>query len=105
MVTDKIRADMRLATVSLDLGQFLGLEWRLVSEDHDGRNAELTEIDFSKVAFVSSLSDSEKRIKGEDVLKRLKAGNRIPCGVTVFKCLWNDYLDQRQKDKSGLMAN
>lgn len=78
----------------------LGEGWRLVPEEHDTRNDQLTEVDFETVDFTTGLEEGETSITGEEKLRRLKAGNYIRLGASVFHVLWLDY--QARKENSVL---
>ncbi len=63
--------------------------WEDVGTDTDDRSLELTEIDFSKVLFETSIKEGENFITGEEKMRRLIGGSGIYLdprfGVTLLK--------------------
>ena len=103
---------LKIATVPFDVNKFFVAgqeEWKslesyykLSSEDHDPRNDELKEVDFSKVTFLPVLKSEKdgitRMLNGEDKLELLKRDNTVVrYGATVFMGLWVDY-QIRKKD-------
>ncbi len=85
-----------VATAPFDPEQFIGKEWKTLSEEQDKRAQYLGEVDFSRAAFLSCLKDGEKFVKGEEKLRRLKDSGRIRYGVTVFMGLWKNHQDNKE---------
>jgi len=92
--------DLKIATAPFDPVKFIGENWSLIAGEHDSRNDGITEVDFSKVDFVTCLAKGESAITGEEKLKRLKAGSQIRFGAGVFAGLWRNY--QARKENSVL---
>ena len=93
-------SNLIITPAPFDLVKFMDGVFKIIPGEHDPRNDNLTEIDFSKVDFVHCLAKGETSITGEEKLARLKADNRIRYGATVFMGLWNDY--QARKEESVL---
>lgn len=87
---------MVVAARPFDPVSFIGNGWSLIAEERDERSAALPEIDFSQVVFETSLEKGESSIRGEEKLKRLKAGGKIRCGYTVFMGLWEEYKARKE---------
>ena len=85
-------SDMHVATAFFDIKKFLGKSWKIDTDKRDTRSAELMEVDFSKVDFLTCLKKGEPRITGEEKFFRLKRDEKIiRHGSTVFWGLWLDY--------------
>lgn len=82
---------MIVTTQPFDPVVSIGKGWSIVAEERDKRSAALPEVDFSQVVFETCLPEGESSIKGEEKLKRLKAGGNIRLGSTVFMGLWEEY--------------
>ncbi len=82
--------DFKIATKPFDIS-FISKNWKIVLKEEDKRSVELTEVDFSKVKFISCLKEKESSIKGEEKLHRFKQTKDIRLGATVFMGLWEDY--------------
>lgn len=92
MAAKTVIGNLVIKSSPFDPVAFVGRGWRTVAEEHDARSAALTEVDFSKVDFVTCLKEGESSITGEQKLERLKASGHLRFGATVFMGLWNDYL-------------
>ena len=71
-----------------DPAVFIGESWAAAEEDE--RANELTEIDVSKIALITSLVKAEQYITGEERVKRLKETPCIRLGGRAFLALWED---------------
>ena len=100
MATKIISGDMKITPVFFDPVKFIGTGWKLIPEEHDARNDDLTEIDFSKVDLLHCLNSNESIITGEEKLRRVKALNRIRYGANAFMGTWLDY--EARKENSIL---
>lgn len=67
---------------------FVGNGWSIVEQDE--RALALTEINLTEVAFETTLKQGEKKVVGEEKLRRLKEDGRIRLDAGVFKTLWEN---------------
>lgn len=70
--------------------KFFGKGWSIVEKETDPRSKSLTELDPTKVEFVTTLKDGETRVWGEEKLRRLKAGNYTRLDADIFHTLWEN---------------
>lgn len=70
--------------------EFIGEGWAIVSGEPVSLSTALTEIDLTKVQFVTMLKDGESYINGEEKLKRLKSSNYIRLDADIFLTLWEN---------------
>jgi hypothetical protein len=72
-------------------------------EDQDQRSLGLTELDLSKIQFVTCLRGKETHIGGEEKLRRLKASSRIRLDAKIFQTLWEnkDRIPEILKEKTN----
>ncbi|OGZ70676.1 MAG: hypothetical protein A3F47_00255 [Candidatus Staskawiczbacteria bacterium RIFCSPHIGHO2_12_FULL_38_11] len=87
---------MAIATAEFDVIRILGQEWSLLTRHQDQRSANLKEVDFFQVDYVTCLIGSEPRISGWEKLDRLNNSTRIRHGSTVFMGLWKDYKSNKK---------
>lgn len=59
--------------------------------ERDGREDNLSEIDWSKVVFQTHLKEGETEIFGKEKFRRAKAGKNIPLGKKSFCSAWSNY--------------
>jgi hypothetical protein len=70
--------------------EFVGVGWSIIAAETDTYSTALTELDPTKVQFVTMLNDSETSIRGEEKLKRLKSSGYIRLDADVFLTLWEN---------------
>jgi hypothetical protein len=70
--------------------KFIGKGWSIVEDETDSRSKALTELDLTKVQFVTTLKDGETYVKGEEKLKRLKKSGNIRLDADIFLTLWEN---------------
>ena len=68
--------------------EFIEEGWTIIAEETDTRSTALTELDLTKVQFVTMLKDGESFINGEEKRKRLKKDGRIRLDANAFLTLW-----------------
>ena len=88
---------MKITTIPFDPVEFIGEGWSLISEEQDKISAALEQVDMSEAEFIHYLKEGETYIKGEEKLERLKQGNYVRLGSTVFLSLWQDYQENKEK--------
>lgn len=108
-----ILGDLKVATIPFDPVKFIGAGWAFWKgpeygdglegeEDRDKVSADLTEVNFDKVEFLTCLEEGESSIAGEEKLARLKESGRILYGATVFAGLWHNHQMYKNKAESVL---
>jgi hypothetical protein len=78
----------------------IGPEIRYKVIESDERSLQLTEIDLSKIHFQPTVPKGHKGIRGEDILKNLKADSSIRLDVEILFALihrWRELDNQDQK--------
>lgn len=70
--------------------KLLGQGWSIIADETDTRSIALTELDLTKVQFVTMLKDGASCINGEEKLKRLKASDYIRMDADIFLMLWEN---------------
>jgi hypothetical protein len=75
---------------SFNPAKFIGKDWSVVSGEPVSLSTTLTELDLTKVQFVTMLKDGESYINGEEKLKRLKSSNYIRLDADIFLTLWEN---------------
>lgn len=104
-----IRGEVKLVTDILGLGEplnptFVGRDWKEIAEETDMGAEALTELDLSKVRFVTTIMEGETTVNGEERLKRLKASGQVRLGGKAFMACWNNRRllpESWKKDESG----
>lgn len=81
--------------------KFIGKDWSIFNKETDTRSTALTEIDITKVQFVTMLHDGETHIKGEEKVKRLKSSGHIRLDADIFLTLWENqhFIPESWKEK------
>ena len=69
---------------------FVGQGCTVIEEETDTRSTSLTELDLTKVRFVTMLKDGESHITGEEKLRRLKEAGFIRLDAGIFQTLWEN---------------
>ena len=70
--------------------KFIGSGWSIIAEETDTRSVALTQLDISKIQFVTMLSDDDFSVNGEENLKRLKSSDYIRLDANIFLTLWEN---------------
>lgn len=71
-----------------DPAEFLDKGWTI--EEEDKRSLKLTELDLTKVQFVTMLKRNELCITGEERLRRLKKSGSIRLDAKIFQTFWEN---------------
>lgn len=75
-------------SIPFDPVAFIGVGWSIIEQDQ--RSLALTEVDLNMVILKTALRSDERKIKDEEVLRRLKEAGHICLDVKVFQTLWNN---------------
>ncbi|MDP3764108.1 MAG: hypothetical protein Q8Q95_00600 [bacterium] len=77
----------------------LGKDWSLGEEDECSLS--LTEINLTNIRLETCLKDKEKRIDGNERIKRLKELGRVRFDIKIFQTFWKnkDLIPQEWKNK------
>lgn len=69
-----------------DIKKYLGDGWKIDEEDE--RSLAITELDLTKIEFVTTLQDGETSIPVNEKLERLKKDGRVSLDAKMFQTFW-----------------